>query len=390
MMNRGDRTGGLSDLAHVLAHYRRWSRKLLLPAVVLLSTTLCLADGVPPSTPPDGDGIGGTGVHLAEPEGFGGTGIVGTITGFGSIRVNGLEVQFQPTTPVDSNGQAMPAANLGIGQVVVVEAAGSGQQLVAQRISVSYPLVGVVTRVDLPHRMMYVMGRPVSIAGLPVRQAARLATGQFVRLSGLRSGDGVLHATSLAEAPSGLSSITGRLTLGAGRQEVAGLKLEGKVVDAGNDEIVAEGMWNGQALQVSTTRPAATAQLWHAHGLSRLELEGFAIAHNGNLQIAGHLVGVDATTGFAGGGAQSFGKEQLVQVSVKVLTDGRLVAERVQVRLPYHGAGQPAHKVKTENDNEHSDNGETGARPHGATLENSGDRGGSDSSGRSHGDSHGD
>src|ERR1700744_2787708 len=55
--------------------------------------------------PRDGDGLGGTGVTSASRvaatgDGIGGTGIIGTISGFGSIIVNGLELQFDHTTSV--------------------------------------------------------------------------------------------------------------------------------------------------------------------------------------------------------------------------------------------------------------------------------------------------
>src|SRR5262249_47773517 len=49
-------------------------------------------------------GMGGTGIStrntVTTERGLGGTGIVGVITGFSSICINGLEVAYDATTPV--------------------------------------------------------------------------------------------------------------------------------------------------------------------------------------------------------------------------------------------------------------------------------------------------
>src|ERR1700687_2638762 len=54
-------------------------------------------------------GIGGTGApaktHLSD-RGIGGTGIVGVVTGFASICVDGLEVRLDKTASVSINGSA--------------------------------------------------------------------------------------------------------------------------------------------------------------------------------------------------------------------------------------------------------------------------------------------
>ena len=64
-------------------------------------------------------GIGGTGIDNG---GIGGTGIVGVITGFASICVNGVEVHYDESMPVNDNGQTVKTGVLALGQVVVVKA----------------------------------------------------------------------------------------------------------------------------------------------------------------------------------------------------------------------------------------------------------------------------
>ena len=62
-------------------------------------------------------GIGGTGISSHE-GGIGGTGIVGMITGFGSIFVNGLEVQYSKDVAITINGKSGQLKDLAVGQVV--------------------------------------------------------------------------------------------------------------------------------------------------------------------------------------------------------------------------------------------------------------------------------
>ncbi|UUZ77687.1 DUF5666 domain-containing protein [Polaromonas sp. P1(28)-13] len=76
--------------------------------------------------------LGGTGISEG---GIGGTGIVGVITGFASICVNGVEVHFDAGTPVSDNGQPGSARQLAVGQVVAVRAAGAGAEVSARNIA---------------------------------------------------------------------------------------------------------------------------------------------------------------------------------------------------------------------------------------------------------------
>ncbi len=87
-------------------------------------------------------GFGGTG-H--KPSGFGGTGIVGTVTKFGSIWVNGVEVEYGHNTQVHSRLAARE--KLKLGQQVVLETLPNAHKIETRRISVYYPVAGRITRV---------------------------------------------------------------------------------------------------------------------------------------------------------------------------------------------------------------------------------------------------
>ena len=90
-------------------------------------------------------GIGGTGLAL---DGAGDIGVMGVITGFASICVNGIEVHYDSSTPVAADGQLIHARALAVGQVVSVHAVGKGDQLSARSIAVTHAAVGPVGKVD--------------------------------------------------------------------------------------------------------------------------------------------------------------------------------------------------------------------------------------------------
>ena len=98
-----------------------------------------LLDNLPADSMVGRPGIGGTG---AAEGGIGGTGLIGVITGFASICVNGVEVHYDTGTPVSADGLPMSLDHLAVGQVVAVQAIGEGDQLSARSISIMRAAVG--------------------------------------------------------------------------------------------------------------------------------------------------------------------------------------------------------------------------------------------------------
>jgi hypothetical protein len=139
-----------------------------------------------PAAQSDPGGIGGTGSVAGKPVfgegGVGGTGIVGVITGFASICVNGLEVQYDANTPVWDNGQPGSTRQLVVGQVVSVTATGSGDKTTARGIGMIHAVVGPLTTVDAAKGTLQVLGQKAT--ALEPRDLANLRAGQWVRVSG--------------------------------------------------------------------------------------------------------------------------------------------------------------------------------------------------------------
>jgi hypothetical protein len=129
-----------------------------------------------------------------EEGGIGGTGIFGSVTGLGSLRVNGLRLETRADTAIES--LARDGAPVLPGDVVAAEAVRVDGGLRATRLAVFHPLIGPAE--FGPDGTLEVLGTPVAVpAGTPVRDAdgaplAVLPAGATVAVSGLWRGEGVV------------------------------------------------------------------------------------------------------------------------------------------------------------------------------------------------------
>lgn len=216
--------------------------------------------------PPDPvGGVGGTGVSgLAS-----GTGSVfGTVTRFGSICVNGVEIAIAAGTTIQEQTRSRPDSDappaIGMGQVVRVEVArGEGREVVAQRVWLLDRLSGPVTARDAGAHRFAVMGRSVrlgrdsmvSLSGPSIPEV-----GAVVSVSGFVGPDGDVIATRLAPAP----ARAGALVTGVVRDVDGSLvDVDGVTVDLGSGggdtaaallqrEVTIEGQW--QEDRIAATR----------------------------------------------------------------------------------------------------------------------------------------
>ncbi|ADZ89628.1 hypothetical protein GV054_01680 [Marinomonas mediterranea] len=93
----------------------------------------------------DDRGLGGTG--LADDRGLGGTGIIGTITEFGSIWVNGLEIELDEHTLITIDGKKANETDLRLGQQVAVLSHKVDSDWFAKEIQIQHALIGEVEEV---------------------------------------------------------------------------------------------------------------------------------------------------------------------------------------------------------------------------------------------------
>ncbi|TAK98407.1 MAG: hypothetical protein EPO08_19075 [Rhodospirillaceae bacterium] len=209
-MTRGTATADRGGASRELAgRYRRARASALLLSAFLLAA--CAT--TPPSNqtamdPRNGDGLGGTGISsklASNPngDGLGGTGIVGTISGFGSIIVNGLELEFDRSTAVGTDGRPAALDELRIGQVIQGVAHRKDGRISLESLDIQHAVTGPIAAIDTNTQAMTVLGQTVrlNLAGDKAALEAfrTLRVGDVVSVSGLRDGTGAIVATRVDE-----------------------------------------------------------------------------------------------------------------------------------------------------------------------------------------------
>ncbi|MEM1265205.1 MAG: hypothetical protein AAGI50_04230 [Pseudomonadota bacterium] len=148
--------------------------------------------------------------------GIGGTGIVGTLYGFGSLLINGLRVELGAGTRYRTPFGAIGREALAPGQVLTVAADRTADGLTAQDVMIDYALVGPLVQ----------SADGLSVNGVrliaPQEALGHGTPGARVAVSGLWTPDGV-RPSRLDPAPSGDDLIAGTFAGGA----VGGVALSG-------------------------------------------------------------------------------------------------------------------------------------------------------------------
>jgi hypothetical protein len=137
-------------------------------------------------------GLGGTGMLADTGNGLGGTGILGEITGFGSIFVNGIEVEYDDTTAFTIDGKTAMQQPLEIGDVVEVLTTDETKHTQARTINLRHEVIGKVESTDpqtfsftvlgqtvvqsLNNRMLPDVGTTVAVSGFRVDQHTIIST----------------------------------------------------------------------------------------------------------------------------------------------------------------------------------------------------------------------
>ncbi|MFQ5415773.1 MAG: DUF5666 domain-containing protein [Myxococcota bacterium] len=205
----------------------RWLARTAAVAAFALSPQYAWAAEGAPCASGSGRGFGGTGnsdergfggTGNSDERGFGGTGerdergssdtgVFGTITGFGSLCVNGLSIRYDESTHIDRAGEPSAAVDLRRGQTVLVDATREDGDLRAVRISVQPAVTGPVTRVDAAGGRFEVMLQVVDVPHDVERASGvtldQIAPGDRLSVHGLLDADGHIRATRFEAAAEG-------------------------------------------------------------------------------------------------------------------------------------------------------------------------------------------
>lgn len=207
-------------------------------------------------------GMGGTGDQVAGTllpnDSQGGIAIVGVVTGFASICVNGEEVQYDANTTVFDNGDSSQLSSLAAGKMVMLKADEVNGQLRARSIGMFDALVGPIDKLDIKNLQMEVMGQIVQLDEMTMQQMRALSSGAMVRVSGHRLATGAIVATRVGVTNNkSLASTLGIVTNVA----TDGFSISGTKVNLNNkntldkikvgNEMRVSGAWNGKAMLAS-------------------------------------------------------------------------------------------------------------------------------------------
>ncbi|MGV8989975.1 MAG: DUF5666 domain-containing protein [Thiobacillus sp.] len=247
----------------------------------------------------DGSGSGGTGISQGKlsVDGDGsGTGrsveVDGVITGFASICVNGLELNYLPSTPITINGNAASAKDLRVGQVVRALAHGQGDQLALQHIRIRHLLVAQVD--ELAPGKIRAQGRSITI--IPnMELPAGLTPGVKVAVSGFADVQGHVVATRLDvvpnDTPDSIEGVVHRTP--QGRLVIDNVALGGDLSKLEPGDIIrAEGRYADGWMQITRHERAERAMT-----VDRVVIQGFVRhAALSELNVNGQRFLIDSRT----------------------------------------------------------------------------------------------
>jgi hypothetical protein len=266
-------------------------------------------------------GVGGTGVQANS--GVGGIGIVGVISGFASICVNGLEVHYDTQTNVDIDGVSSSIDALNIGQLVAIESSSKANQLRAHRVSVSHIMVGKIEKVNTAQNTIQIMGQTISLSNNTIG-GADLKANQIVKISGLVTANNLVHALRIDLAAANTpSSIAGVI-------DEAG-KLNGVNIANTNRIYVGRvvqvsGRWDGHALRAKQISESATQRV--LKGAESVVIQGIASARTGQqFSMQNQTIHIDADTKIEGSNS---GNNQTVIVRGKLDRAGKITARMIE------------------------------------------------------------
>ncbi|UJP06433.1 MAG: DUF5666 domain-containing protein [Nitrosomonas sp.] len=282
-------------------------------------------------------GIGGTG-SVADRGGIGGTGIVGVITGFASICVNGLEVHYSTNTPIVVDGHAATMRELAIGQLVAARATGTGFELTADNIAVIHAVVGPVGSFSADNGEMRVLDQTVRVGAISGHEAfADLNAEDWVRVSGHRLAGGAIAASRIeVTAPLAQARISGYVSQSdeygfvIGETQVrydSSANTEG--ISSGTEVQVA-GYWDGTILHARHLWIEPTSR--SLGSVEHVVIEGYVHNRdNRELNLNNRVIALDPGMQISGTAINDLKVDQRVQISGRVGTDHRIVPDRAEV-----------------------------------------------------------
>lgn len=307
-----------------------------------------------------GGGIGGTGdslpaYALLPTDAAGNIGIMGVVTGFASICVNGEEVQYESSTPIYDNGKVARLADLAVGKTVMLTASKVDGNLHAKAIGLFNAVTGPVQGVDVARQQIKVMGQTVRVNQTIARELAAAKLGAVVRVSGYRLDNGNVVASRVDLVSDTAKANTLGMVTGIARD---GFVVNGTKVSVANrqllenvkvgSEVQVSGSWSNGALKAGHVETQPINKVVNL--VDSAIMEGY-VRQQGkdSLSISGTEV-----TAVQGDSLNKF-KDKLVKIELRRNNSGKWVAEKISERK-----GKRLDNEIQLNDNEDSGNSNSG------------------------------
>ena len=176
----------------------------IITLLLIISITACVSSqsNIVAANDEDKDiGIGGTGMvadtNSNTGSGLGGTGIIGEITGYGSIFVNGIEVEYDNDTAFTINGKTAAHQQLEIGDVVEILTVDAKQHTDAQIINLRHEVIGRVESVEPDTYSFTVRGQTIVQA---INKGKQPEVGEIIAVSGFRLDQQTILSTRISSA----------------------------------------------------------------------------------------------------------------------------------------------------------------------------------------------
>jgi len=200
-------------------------------------------------------GIGGTGL-VAQNIVREGIGVIGEITGFGSIFVNGIEVENDASTIISVNGRKVLKHKFEIGEVVEILTRDERALTRADLINIRHEVIGPVSEIDRNKKQFTILNQNILVKDLP----ANIEVGNFLAISGFRDGDGQIHATHITATKSSNVLMRGQLDRSKNRLSMHGFDLAFPVQpQTENNDLKIEGTLAEGELNVARAFPDKVA-----------------------------------------------------------------------------------------------------------------------------------
>ena len=322
----------------------RWWRASIVPTVAMVIVAC-------------GGGGGGASTAGIDRGGVPGVAVVskGTLTGFGSVVVNG--VRFDTSGAVFGiDGGSGTESDLRIGHVIVVKGTldDDGTTGTADDVSFDDNVEGPIQSIDLAGNTMIVLGQTVRIDGdtafddnIAPASLEGLAVDDIVEVSGFVRADGSIAATRIERKPAGgefevmgvvsaLNSANMTFQINALVVDYSSAQLDNFPggAPANGDLVEAKGTSLGAGGELQATRVEFKADDIPGEDGDDVELEGFItrFADSSDFDVEGFPVQADAQTTYEGGTANDLAVNVKVEVEGELNSSGVIVADRIEFK----------------------------------------------------------